>query len=342
MRILIVKLSSLGDIVHTMPAVQDLRHYLPDAKIDWVVEEGFGELAALCEGVDRVIALGLRRWRKQGLLSSQTRKEWRQFRDELRRHEYDYVFDFQGLVKSAWITRMAVLTPQGQRIGLANRTDGAGYEPLARLAYSKAIRVPPRIHAIERSRYMAAQSLVKPIYSSLSFGLAHIISQYSGDTLNSILRNNKLEHAYAVFVHGSSRADKLWREASWVKLAHELRVHGFRIALPWGAEPEREAAQRIAQGINQKNTDQAVVLPKLGLRELTAVIAQSALVVGVDSGLVHIASGLDVPTVQLYNFATSWRTGGYWNERTLNVERAGSPQDDEVIAAVNQVLKAAA
>jgi heptosyltransferase I len=135
----------------------------------------------------------------------------------------------------------------------------------------------------------------------------------------------------------------LWREASWVKLGVALHQRGYHVTLPWGSEAEQVAAQRIAQALQQQaGPRSASVLPKLGLRELTGVIAQSALVVGVDSGLVHIASGLDVPTVQLYNFPTSWRTGCYWSARTVNVEREAAPTDEEVMSAVNTALKAPA
>jgi heptosyltransferase-1 len=345
MKVLIVKLSSLGDVVHTMPAVQDLRRLLPNAQIDWVVEEGFAELAALCEGVHRVIPFSLRRWRKQGLISAKSRAEWDKFKLDLQRDAYDYVFDFQGLIKSATIAQLARLTKNGQRIGLANRTEGASYEPLARLAYTRAIRIVPHTHAIERSRQLVASALDKPIYSHLSFGFAIINNDKSVNTNDSITDKLVNTSRLAIFVHGTSRADKLWREASWVRLGQALVARGYRIALPWGSEAERLAAERIAQGINVVSANTACVLNKMGLSALTRVVASSELVVGVDSGLVHIASGLNISTVQLYNFPTSWRTGGYWSERIVNVEDTntpGGPTEDAVLTAVRSVTKGGA
>src|ERR1043165_6840705 len=97
-KILIVKLSSLGDVVHAMPAVQDIRAALPHAQIDWVVERGFAPLVQRCEGVRRGVGCELRRWSKS-VLSAQTREQWRAFRRELRAESYDAVIDLQGLAK---------------------------------------------------------------------------------------------------------------------------------------------------------------------------------------------------------------------------------------------------
>jgi heptosyltransferase-1 len=294
--------------------------------------------------VHRVIPFSLRRWRKQGLISAKSRAEWDAFKLDLQRDAYDYVFDFQGLIKSATIAQLARLTKNGQRIGLANRTEGASYEPLARLAYTRAIRIAPHTHAIERSRQLVASALDKPIYSHLSFGFASINQEKLINTNDSISDKSVNTSRLTLFVHGTSRADKLWREASWVRLGQVLAARGYRIALPWGSETERLAAERIVQDINAASANAASVLNKMGLSELTRVITSSELVVGVDSGLVHIASGLNIPTVQLYNFPTSWRTGGYWSERIVNVEDTrtpGGPTEDAVLAAVASVTKAA-
>jgi heptosyltransferase I len=338
MKVLVVKLSSLGDVVHTLPAVQDILRAQPAAQIDWVVEEGFADIAALCKGVQRVIPIALRRWRKQGLLSSRSHAEWASFKRELQREAYDVVFDFQGLVKSAAIARLAHIAPGGQRVGLANRTEGASYEPLARAAYTRAVRVTPHTHAIERSRKLVQAVWTESAYSHLYFGFASDLRSRLSKKMWSICVNALNTGGFAMFIHGTSRADKLWREASWVSLGITLAQRGLSVMLPWGSEAEHAAAERIAQGINAVALNKCIVLPKLKLAELTAVLAQSVLVVGVDSGLVHIASGLDRPTVQLYNFPTAWRTGGYWSERTVNVEAAGGPSDVAVMAAVQKVL----
>src|SRR5450756_1355862 len=156
--ILIVKLSSLGDVVHAMPAVQDIRGALPQAQIDWVVERSFAPLVRRCAGVNRVIACELRRWRESPL-SRQTRSDWRSFKIELQSDHYDAVIDLQGLTKSALISWLARLTPTGRRYGLANQTEGSSYEAPTRWAADVALAVPPHSHAVTRSRVVCAQAL---------------------------------------------------------------------------------------------------------------------------------------------------------------------------------------
>ena len=147
MKILIVKLSSLGDVVHAMPAVQDIRAALPQARIDWVVEKAFAPLVQRCEGVQAVIGCELRRWRKSPL-GAQTRQEWRAFRDELRGQAYDAVIDLQGLTKSALVARVARMASNGKRFAMANQTEGSSYEAPTRWVADVAIRIEPRVHAV--------------------------------------------------------------------------------------------------------------------------------------------------------------------------------------------------
>ena len=151
LRVLIVKLSSLGDVVHSMPAVQDIRRALPDARVDWVVERSFAPLVQRCEGVDNVIGCELRRWRKSPL-SAQTRAEWKSFSDQLRSQAYDAVIDLQGLTKSALVARTVRLAPEGRRIAMANRTDGSSYERPTRWVADVAITLPVHVHAVTRGR----------------------------------------------------------------------------------------------------------------------------------------------------------------------------------------------
>mgnify|MGYP003819191051 CR=1 FL=1 len=165
-KVLIVKLSSLGDVVHAMPAVQDLRSALPGVQIDWVVEGGFVPLAARCQGVGRVIACDLRRWRKSPF-AKQNRQEWKQFKTELQSEAYDAVIDLQGLTKSAVVARLA----DGPRHGLANATEGSSFEAPARWLTDHPIAVEPHIDAIERSRVLAAAALGHAHAAAPRFGL---------------------------------------------------------------------------------------------------------------------------------------------------------------------------
>jgi heptosyltransferase-1 len=215
LKILIVKLSSLGDVVHAMPAVQDILRALPDAQIDWVVERGFAPLAQRCRGVHRVIASDMRRWRKAPF-SAETRSAWRAFRLDLQQDAYDAVIDLQGLTKSALVAWLARLSPAGQRYGLANQTEGSSFEAPARWVAHRAITLPAHSHAVTRSRELCAQALHYRVPNELVFGLvaqqAQVFRASAGMASASGLRGT------VALVHGTSRANapaaqqrRIWR-----------------------------------------------------------------------------------------------------------------------------------
>jgi len=293
-KVLIVKLSSLGDVVHAMPAVQDIRAALPQARIDWVVERAFAPLVQRCEGIERVIGCELRRWRKSPL-GSKTRIEWRAFREELRAQAYDAVIDLQGLTKSALVARVARVADGGKRFALANQTEGSSYEAPTRWVADVAIRIEPRVHAIERSRRLCAQALGYEVPDGLQFGLRAAHGNAAQDMADRCV----------ALVHGTSREDKLWPEAHWRELGQRLIAAGFTVGLPHGSDAERERGERIAQALGEG----ARVWRRLDLGELSDRLSTCAGVIGVDSGLSHIAVALDLPHVQVYNFDTAWRTG---------------------------------
>jgi len=287
-RVLIVKLSSLGDVVHAMPVVHDIRAAFPDAQIDWVVEPGFAPLVRRVDGVAETIECALRRWSK-GWWRADVRAEWRAFRSRLKREQYDAVIDLQGLTKSALIARAA----RGVSYGLANRTDGASHEAPARWLVDHAIRIEPRVHALDRSRMLAARALGYALRGAPQFGLrAHSVAD--NDSARTI-----------VFVHGTSRDDKLWPEVAWIDVGRRLIAQGKLVALPHAGAAELERAQRIAAALG----DGATVWPAMNLDAIVDRLGGVAGVIGVDSGLSHIAVALDLPHVQIYNFPTAWRTG---------------------------------
>lgn len=325
MDILIVKLSSLGDVVHAMPAVQDIRAALPHARIDWVVEKGFAPLVQRCEGVRRVIACELRRWR-QAPLARETRAQWRAFRDELHVHSYDAVLDLQGLTKSALVARMARLAPGGRRYALANQTEGSGYEAPTRWVAHVAVAIEPRVHAVRRSRELCARALGYAVPDHEGFGLPAPM----GTGPAAIKTVAKPEVA---FVHGSSRDDKCWPEDHWLALGRRLIDDGFSIGLPHGSDAERARSERIAQALGSN----AQAWPRMDLGALTDRMAACAGVIGVDSGLSHIAVALDRPHVQIYNFDTAWRTGPVGRARQASVFARPTPAVDAVWAAWRQV-----
>jgi len=302
LKILIVKLSSLGDVVHAMPAVQDLRQAFPQAQIDWVVERGFAPLVRRCAGVSRVIECDLRRWRKSPF-SASTRKAWGSFKAELQSEAYDVVIDLQGLSKSALVAWLAQLTPQGKRYGLANQTEGSSFEAPARWVADVALTLPTHIHAVDRSRELCARALGYAVPKIQSFGLLAPVDPAQAAIIN-IAADKRFASGSVALVHGTSRADKEWPVAYWVELGKRLNASGYSVTLPHGSDAEQRCANEIAAQL-----EAAVVWPRLGLDALLDALATCAGVVGVDSGLSHMAVALDLPHVQIYNFDTAWRTG---------------------------------
>lgn len=302
LKILIVKLSSLGDVVHAMPAVQDMHHALPQAQIDWVVERSFAPLAQRCDGVRRVIPCELRRWRKAPF-SAATRTEWRTFKADLQREAYDAVIDLQGLTKSALVAWLARLAPGGQRFALANRTDGSGYEAPTRWVADVAVAIEPHVHAVRRGRELCARALGYSVPDFESFGLvAHASRAQVAPEM--IAKSDAGGRPCVALVHGTSRADKQWPLEHWRKLASRLDLAGFDVALLHGTDAEQQRSEALARDMAH-----AQVWPRLTLDALTDALAGCAGVIGVDSGLSHIAVALDLPHVQIYNFDTAWRTG---------------------------------
>jgi heptosyltransferase I len=329
-RILIVKLSSLGDVVHAMPVVHDILQAHPGAVIDWVVEPGFAPLVRRVDGVDQVIECSLRKWRK-AWWTGDVRAQWRAFRQRLQRDSYDSVLDLQGLTKSALVARMA----RGVSYGLGNRTDGSGYEAPARWLVDQAIQMPPHIHALDRSRELAARALQHSVVGAPQFGLRAVVNS-AIQPLRPIL----------VMVHGTSRDDKLWPEAHWIALGERAIAQGWCIALPHAGEVEWARAHRIATALNTTAHDAAKVWPAMSLDALVDQLGTSQSVVGVDSGLSHMAVALNLPHVQIYNWPTAWRTGpqaahGHRHQMSIEPEaQQTTPSFEAVWAAWIQVVGA--
>jgi heptosyltransferase-1 len=328
MKILLVKLSSLGDVVHTLPVVHDILAAMPDATIDWVVEKAFAPVLLPCAGLRKVIPCEIRRWRKAPF-SAVTRQEMSAFKAQLRDQAYDAVIDLQGLSKSAVVARLARMAPEGKRYALANQTDGSGYEAPSRWVADVAIRIEPRTHAVQRSRELAARALAYDFAPTPDFGLKVPLAQglAAHDAIDKLARR-------VAFVHGTSRADKQWPSGHWVELGQRLSGSGFDIALLHGNAPELARSHQIAEAINAGyGRSVASVLPPLPLNQVVAELAACASVIGVDSGVSHIAVALDLPHVQIYNFDTAWRTGPVGGTRQVSVFAESTPTVDSVWSA---------
>jgi heptosyltransferase-1 len=330
LRVLIVKLSSLGDVVHAMPAIQDLRRARPEARIDWLVEPGFAPLVARVEGIGEVIPVGLRRWRR-AWWSTQTWREFAALRRRLGGSGYDAVIDLQGLSKSALLARLAMMAPGGHRYGLGNRTEGAGWEPAARWLVDKPIEIEPHIHAMERSRVLCATALGYTPSGRPRYGLQARPAPSSDSTPT------------VAFVHGTSRDDKLWPHTHWVALGKRVLAQGWRIALPQGSEAEQTRAELVAAALQFERAPMVQVWTSASLDAQVDRLAAVQGVIGVDSGLSHIATALNLPHVQIYNFPTAWRTGpqqAHGHAHQVSVEGTGRslPSVDAVWAAWLSVM----
>jgi len=294
MRVLIVKTSSMGDVLHTLPALTDAMHAIPGIRFDWVVEEGFAQIPGWHESVDRVIPVAIRRWRK-AWFSASVRAERKAFRDAVRAVRYDAIIDAQGLVKSAaLVTRLA----QGPKHGMDWQS---AREPLASLFYSHRHPVARQQHAVERTRELFA----------LSLGYAR--PQTQGDyAIARHFTGDDTAQPYAVFLHATTRDDKHWPEEHWRALIALLAGSGLRIKLPWGAPHEEARARRMADGF-----DFVEVLPKMSLSDVAKQLAGARFVVSVDTGLSHLTAALDRPNITLYGPTDPGLIGGYGRNQVV-------------------------
>ncbi|MEP6942899.1 MAG: lipopolysaccharide heptosyltransferase I [Betaproteobacteria bacterium] len=273
---LIIRPSSLGDIVHALPVVHDLARHCADIAVDWVAEESFVGLVALNPRVRRVIPVALRRWRRRPL----ARATWRElgtFRRELAAERYTAVIDFQEQVKGALIASMAR--------GPTHGPDRASIrEPAATLAYRYTHRIDPAQHLIDRCRALAGAA----------FGYAPDGAPQFGLVVPPPI--DAPEGRYAVFLHASSRDDKLWPETHWRALLQHVTRAGVRVVLPWGTHEEAVRSAVLAVGI-----DGALVPLHRSIARLAALLSRAEFVCGVDTGLVHLAAALGVPTLALFS-----------------------------------------
>jgi heptosyltransferase I len=313
-RVLLVKTSSLGDVVHNLPVVSDLSANLPAVQIDWAVEESFDAIPRLHPGVRRVIPVAIRRWRGQWM-TRKVRDEVAAFLTRLREESYDAIIDTQGLFKSAFIARAA----RGKRFGFDWKSSR---EPLFGF-YHRTFRVPRVAHAVERNRVLASRVLEYAPPKRVDYGIGSKRAQYPW-----------LPEEYGLFMHGTSAVEKLWDEEGWIALGQALGGRGVAPVLPWGSADERVRSERLARFIPG-----AVIPPWLALSELSGVLAGARYAVGVDTGLTHLAGALGVPTVGIYKATEPARTGLYGCARGVNVGGvAMTPRVEEVLRAVESVM----
>jgi heptosyltransferase-1 len=334
--ILLVKLSSLGDVLHNLPIVWDLRARLPDAQIDWVVEEGYVHLLEPLlskgefKGIDRVIPFGLRRWKKN-LFKLDTWKQFFSFKAQLQAVRYDYVIETQGLLKSALVCALAKKSKNAVVAGLANATQYSGYEPIARWFYNHSVQVPTDCHAVDRSRRVMCSALDWPLIDRINAPVFYTESFSRSFAEKNIAGFKK---PYVLFFHSTAREAKRWSNQSWIVLGQSLASHGYQVVLPWGSSSERVVSERLAREVPG-----AFVPPAFSIEDAFPVIAHAALTIGVDTGLTHLAAVLGRPTVEIYCDSPRWKTEGYWAKNICNVgDIRMPPSASEVVDASMSLL----
>jgi len=293
-------------VVHNCPAVSDVARKHAGAEIDWVVEEPFAAIPTMHSAVRRVIPVRLRRWRGSWWRAAIWR-EIGEFRRSVARERYDAVIDTQSLLKSAAVSICAL----GERHGM---DAASARESLAANFYDYRHAVSRGMHAVERNRRLTAAALGYELDLPLDYGLQRV-SDGGNDA------------PYAAFLTMTSRADKLWPEDRWIELGRRI---GTRTVLPWGSEDERARATRIASAMPQ-----AEVVPRMTLEQLARLFGRAQAVVGVDTGLTHLAAALGVRTVGIYCGSDPALTGIYGAARATNVGTLGAaPSVDEVLKAL--------
>jgi len=304
-KILLVKLSSLGDVLHNLPIVWDLRKRLPNAQIDWIVEEAYVHLleplktTETFKGIDRIIPVAFRRWRKN-LLSLRTWREFFAMRKSLQATTYDVLLETQGLLKSA---------------------------------------VPVKCHAIDRSRWVMCSAFDWPLLNR-NDDLPRFYSQPFVQQLPPLLVEGLKKTVqgapvpYVVCFHSTARVAKRWPNDHWVELGKALSCQGYQVILPWGSESEMKVSALIASQIPG-----AIVPRAFSIEEAYSLVVHAALTVGVDTGLTHLSAVLGKPTVEIYCDSPRWKTEGYWSPVIANVgDYQKKPSIDEVLALTQAVL----
>ncbi len=357
MKILIVKLSSLGDVLHNLPIIWDLRAKYPNAQIDWVVEEGYvGLLEPLktmsnFSGINRIIPLAFRRWKKALKRGEFIRsiQEYISFKEQFQIKEftgYDLIIETQGLLKSAWVTKLANPTKTAQVFGLANQTEFSGYEPWARQFYSDCVQIPFHCHAVDRSRWVAASAMDLPVPDRVMMPPQFYPEAY----VQSLVDAAKLGFAstridlgfdvtkpYVMCFHATAGASKRWSDDHWVAIGKVLVAKGIQVILPWGNDKEKEVSQQIAKKISghfSLDGSKAIIPNSFSIADAFGLIAGAQMTIGVDTGLTHLSAILGLPTIELYCDSPRWKTEGYWSPNIHNLGDKGQPPSVEEVLAL--------
>ena len=342
MKILIVKLSSLGDVLHNLPIIWDIRKTYPEAQLDWLVEEAYVELlepllsSDSFKGIDHIIPMGLRRirraWKKQGLIKSF--KELNYQKQTLQATTYDMVIETQGLLKAAMMTAIAKKSRTAVVAGIGNQTEDSGYEPLSRIFYNKSVQVPFHYHAIDRSRAVAAGAMSIPILDRNKNPPQFYPDNYVANLQEKDNPLGLAKGSYVMCFHATARLAKGWQVHNWIALGQFLASKGLSVLFPWGNVKEKLISDELA-----KDVSGAIVPAAFSIQEAFVINSQAKLVIGVDTGLTHLAAVLGVPTIEIYVDSPKWKTGGYWSDKVINLgDKQQAPTLEEAISAASKLI----
>jgi heptosyltransferase-1 len=344
-KILLVKLSSLGDVLHNLPIVWDLRKRLPNAQIDWILEEGYVHLLEPLKttdsfrGIDRIIPVAFRRWRKT-LFSIRTWREFFAMRKLLQSVSYDIVIETQGLLKSALVCALARKSEHAIVSGLGNATEHSGYEPMARMFYNQSVHVPVKCHAIDRSRWVMCSAFDWPLLNRNEerplFYPNDFIEQLAPLEFEGLRKQPNGEAVpYVVCFHSTARAAKRWPTENWIALGKALSNQGYQVLFPWGSPEEMKISAHMASQIPG-----AIVPKAFSIEEAYRLVAHAKFIIGVDTGLTHLAAVLDKPTIEIYCDSPRWKTEGYWSNNIANLgDYKHIPQANAVLQAAEELLR---
>jgi heptosyltransferase-1 len=310
--LLIVKTSSMGDVIQYLPAITDLHRHRPELAIDWVVEAPFAPLARLHPAVRRVIPIALRSWRKRLYLPS----TWRAF-SALKKElagQYDQVIDAQGLLKSALVARLA-------KAPVAGYAKNSAREPIATRFYDQKFQVSWQRHAVERNRLITAAALGYTAEGKPDYGIH--APEPAADAWTP-------PEPYALLLTATARDEKLWPEPNWIALGRELNRRGLHCVLPAGNPVEVARAERIAAELPHASR-----VPAMSLDALASVIERAQCAIGVDTGLSHLAAALSTPIAALYVATEPGANGVAGGKSAVNLGGKGQcPSVAQVLSAL--------
>jgi heptosyltransferase-1 len=314
----------MGDVIHAMPMISDIARAFPHARIDWVVEEAFAEIPRLHPAITRVLPVALRRWRRHPF----TLAAWRELLDarrEMRRTRYHTVVDCQGLFKSAVLASWA----RGPVTGFA---PGSAREPLAALLYQRTVAVARGQHAVDRMRQLGAAALGYTLEPGAA-GTPDFCLQARVAALRAEPPFD--EDGTVLLLSNASRPGKLWPDDHWVALEDALARDGRLCLLAWGSAAERVDCERRAARMHS-----ARVLPRSSIAQIAALAAHASLVVGLDTGLSHLAAAVGAPTVGIFCDYDPERVGlrGGGPDRNLRVVSLGGVGQIPTVAAVLEAV----